>query len=216
MLKILNNFSVFSTLLPVIAAIFYYRRFNKTFKILAVFFILSALFDLALIVVLKLGLQNNAPLLHLFVVISILFLSIVYYRTLGNGLLKKLIVVLVVLALLFVIFNSLFIEGIWAFPSISNTVQSVLFITFSLFYFYQLLSNQEVIHIEKQGLFWINAGVLVYFSSNIFLFMLFNRIIEAQEWNLWIIHSITNIIANVLYTIGLLCKPQIPTSYQYS
>jgi len=123
-------------------------------------------------------------------------------------LLKKVIIILTGVALLIVLFNLIFIESIWEFPSISNTVLSVLLIFFSLAYFYQLLNRQEFIHIEKQGLFWINAGVLFYFSINLFLFMLFKRIISAHLEEYYMIHNIVNIIANILYSVGLLCKPQ--------
>lgn len=216
MYQVIHNISALSILLPLGAAIFYFKRFTNTFKILAIFFIVSSVFELALVMMVRYGRPNNAPLIHLFVVVSLIFFGIVYYRTLFNPWLKKLVLFLVPVVIVISIINSIYIEGIWAFPAISNSAQSVLFILFSLLYFHQLLTRQEFVHIEKQGLFWINAGILIYFSSNIFLFMLYNRMIDSITYYFWIIHSITNIIANILYTIGLLCKPQKPTSYQYS
>lgn len=216
MYQVINNISALSVILPVTTALLFYRRYTFTFKILAIFFFISGLFDLALVLMVKMGVANNAPVLHLFVFVSVIFLGIFYHQTIVHPLLKKLILIFVPIVLGVVVVNGIYIEGIWAFPAMSNTAQSFLFILFALLYFYQLLSRQEVVYIEKQGLFWINAGVLIYFTSNVFLFMLYNRIVDAGELNLWIIHSVTNIIANVLYTIGLLCKPQTPTSYQYS
>lgn len=216
MYQVINNISALSVLLPVTTALIFFRRYPFTFKILAVFFFISGLFDLALVMMVKMGVPNNAPILHLFVLVSVAFLGVFYYQTITSKLIKKMILIFVPLVLGVVIANGLYIEGIWAFPAISNSAQSLLFIFFALLYFYQLLTRQEVVYIEKQGLFWINAGILIYFTSNVFLFMLYNRLADAGEWNLWIIHSITNIIANILYTVGLLCKPQTPTSYQYS
>ncbi|HVV55549.1 MAG TPA: hypothetical protein VHC47_09505, partial [Mucilaginibacter sp.] len=97
---------------------------------------------------------------------------------------------------------------LFSYPSESNTASGVAFIILALFYFYQLLNRQEFVHIEKQGLFWFNAGVLFYFSINIFLFMLFNKIPEKDRPSYYMINNITNIIANLLYTTGLLCRPQ--------
>lgn len=216
MYQFINDISALSVLLPIVAALLFYRTYPVPFKILAFFFFISGLFDLALVLLVHFGLSNNAPLIHLFVLVNIVFLGLVYYKTFFSPVVKKLVLILVPSVMMLSIINGIFIEGIWAFPTISNSAQSVLFILLSLLYFYQLLTRQEFVHIEKQGLFWINAGVLIYFSSNIFLFMLYNRIIDSHEWNLWIIHSITNIVANVLYTIGLICKPQTPASYQYS
>ena len=216
MYQIINSISAFSVLLPISAAIYFYKRYNVTFKILSIFFFVSGIFDLALIVLTRVGFMNNAPLIHLFVCVNILFFGIVYYQTLLSSILKKTIIFAIPCLMVITVLNALFVEGIWAFPSISNTAQSILFIVFSLTYFYQLLNRSEYVYIEKQGLFWINAGVLIYFSSNFFLFMLYNRMLESQDWNLWIIHSIANIIANIFYTIGLSCKPAAPKSYQYS
>ncbi|HEY4323178.1 MAG TPA: hypothetical protein VGN20_04310 [Mucilaginibacter sp.] len=201
--------------LPVLAALFNYKNLDRVLKIAAIFFLVSALFDLLLDLTIRIGMNNNEPLIHLFIVISILFFSVIYYHAFFKPIVKKAIIILAIVALLIVVFNIFFIEGIWVYPSLSGTVLSVLLICFSLAYFYQLLSRQEFILIEKQGLFWINAGVLFYFSLNIFLFMLFKRIILAHEQEYFMIHNITNIIANVLYSVGLLCKPQKMTSYRY-
>src|ERR1700761_4545065 len=178
---ILSLCTAFSGALPVLAALLNYKNLDKTLKITALFFLVSALFDLVLVILTELiGAVNNQPVIHLFIVTSILFWGTIYYRVFFKPQLKKAILILTGLALLIVIFNVIFIESIWEFPSVSNTVLSVLLIFFSLAYFYQLLTRQEFIHIEKQGMFWINAGVLFYFSINIFLFMLFKRIISEH------------------------------------
>ena len=109
------------------------------------------------------------------------------------------------------IFNVIFIEGMSIYPSVSNTVLCIFLILLSLVYFYQLLTRQEFTYIEKQGMFWINSGVLFYYAINIFLFMLFNKISDADKPNYYMMQWVTNIIANLLFSIGLLCKPQKTT-----
>ncbi|MEO6851901.1 MAG: hypothetical protein ABI203_00040, partial [Mucilaginibacter sp.] len=101
--------------------------------------------------------------------------------------------------------------NIWIYPSISNTVLCMLMIILSLTYFYQLLTRQEFVHIEKQGLFWVNAGVIFYFSINVFLFMLYSKINESVRSDFYMIQTGTAIIANLLYSVGLFCKPQKTT-----
>ncbi len=170
----LNISSTISGVFPVIAALFNYKHLNKVLKIASAFFVVSVLFDVVLELTKKMALGNNLPVIHLFVVISILFFTAIYYHAFFRPAYKRTIVVVFsALALFIVLINMFLNEGIWDYPSVSNTVLSVLLIIFSLAYFYQLLNRQEFIHIEKQGLFWINAGVLFYYSINIFLFMLF-------------------------------------------
>lgn len=210
----LNVTSSVSGLFPVFAALYNYRHLDKVLKIVAVFFLVSAVFDGVLELTKIMNVYNSLPLIHLFIAISILFFAAIYYHAFFKPVVKKSILILAAVALLIVIFNSIFIEGIWDYPSISNTVLCVLLIFFSLAYFYELLNRQEFVHIEKQGLFWINAGVLFYYAINIFLFMLFERIMHARKEDYedyYMIHIVTNIIANVLYSVGLLCKPQRTT-----
>ena len=119
--------------------------------------------------------------------------------------------------MVFALVDIVAIEGINDYPSLSNTALSIIVTCFSLLYFYELLTRQEFVHIEKQALFWINAGMLFYFAINIFVFMLFKRILSEHQESLYVINNITNIVANILFTVGLLCKPQRQkaTSYQY-
>jgi len=151
---------------------------------------------------------NNLHIIRLFLVICLLFFSAIYYNAFFSRVLKKTVVILSALVLLVMIVNAVFIDAIKDYPALPHTVLNIVLIFYSLAYFYQLLSRQEFVHIEKQGLFWINAGVLFYFSINIFLFMLFSRIIQAGQEDYLMIQSVTNIIANLLHTVGLLCKPQ--------
>jgi len=208
---VLGFSSVASGLLPVLAALYNYRHLDKVLKIAAAICLISALCDLTQVLTMIMQVANNQPLIHLYIIICIVFYTAMYYYAFFRPVFKRVILIIAAVAFLIVIFNIFFIEGIWDYPSLSNTVLSVLLICFSLAYFYQLLNRQEFIHIEKQGLFWVNAGVLFYYSINIFLFMLFKRIINAHQEDYYMIHNITNIIANLLFTVGLLCKPQKTT-----
>ncbi|MDB4921274.1 hypothetical protein [Mucilaginibacter sp.] len=205
----LNIFSIISGCLPVIAALYNYKNLDKVLRIAAAFFLVSFLVDLGLFLTMNLIVRNNYPILRIFILISMLFFTAIYYYAFIKTTLQKTIVILGLTAFLISIFNLFFVEGIWEYPSIANTILSVLLICFSLAYFYQLLNRQEFIHIEKQGLFWVNAGVLFYYAINTFLFMLFKQLLNTHQEGYYMINNVTNIIANILFTVGLLCKPQL-------
>jgi len=207
--------STLSGFFPVLASIYNYKNLDRVLKIAALYCLASVLSDVVLQVMKNCGIPNNWPAIHIYIVVSILLLSAMYYYAFFIPGLKKAIFMLSLCALLAILLNIIFIEGLWDYPSISNTILSIVVLCFSLLYFYQLLNRQEFVHIEKQGLFWINSGMLFYFSINIFLFMLFKRILSEHEEGYYMINNITNIIANILFTIGLLCKPQKVTSYRY-
>src|ERR1700754_207259 len=170
---VLAIFSVISGAIPVLAALFNYRQLDSVLRIIAVYFLVSFLFDVGFWLAQKIGTQNDMPLVHLYLVISLAFLSVIYYRLFFNTILKKITIVLALITLSIFLYISF---KIWIYPSVSNTALSIFLIVVSLVYFYQLLNRQEYIYIEKQSWFWINAGILFYSAVNIFLFMLFNQI----------------------------------------
>jgi hypothetical protein len=202
---ILDIISSFSGVLPLIAILYNYKQLDKILRVVAVFFVVSAAFDIGLWLLPVWGVHNNVPAVHIFVIVNIVFFGIIYYMAFFNKKLKMLTVILTFIAFIIGVYYT---KNLEVFPSESNTASSVVFIILSLIYFYQLLNRQEFVHIEKQGLFWFNAGVLFYFAINIFLFMLFNQLPKADQPEFYIIHSVTNVIANLLYTTGLFCKPQ--------
>lgn len=203
--RLFDLISFASGFLPVIAFIYNYGWLDKVSRLIGVFLIVAFVFDVALELLPILGVSNNSPVVHMFVIINIIFFGIIYYEAFFIGKIKTLTIILSSLALVIALY---FTRNIFRFPSEGNTASSIVFIALSLIYFYQLLSRQEFVHIEKQGLFWFNAGVLFYSSINIFLFMLFNMIPSDDLPTYFVINNITNIIANLLYTTALLCRPQ--------
>ena len=213
--EILVYISLYSGIFPLLAALFNYRQLEPILKLFAAFCMFSAMIDLFAVLVLHWGAHNNHPFYHLYDFGGILFFTVIYYKAFYETIFKKIAVILGITCMIAVIFSAIFIEKITIYPAVSNTILCLLMIVLSLIYFYQLLTRQEFIHIDKQGLFWINAGILFYFSINIFLFMLFNKISPDQRVDFNMIQSITNIIANLLFSVGLLCKPQRITLSQY-
>jgi len=203
--RLFDLISFASGFLPVVAFVYNYGWLDKVSRIIGIFLIVAFVFDVALELLPILGVSNNSPIVHMFVIINIIFFGIIYYEAFFIGKIKTFTIILSSLALVIALY---FTKNILRFPSEGNTASSIIFIALSLIYFYQLLSRQEFVHIEKQGLFWFNAGVLFYSSINIFLFMLFNMIPADDLPTYFVINNITNIIANLLYTTALLCRPQ--------
>jgi len=210
--ELLSNITVASDFLPVIAALYNYRRLDPVLRLMAIFCALSAIPDVVSLIISYLKIVfNNLFMIHLFDMMAAIFFTLIYYRAFYKPLFKKMALIFGITSLAAMIFNVIFIEGMSIYPSVSNTVLCIFLILLSLVYFYQLLTRQEFTYIEKQGMFWINSGVLFYYAINIFLFMLFNKISNADKPNYYMMQWVTNIIANLLFSIGLLCKPQKTT-----
>lgn len=154
---------------------------------------------------------NNLPLYHFYAVIEFL-LIINIYRTLLSGLFSKLFfIILSVGFIIFSLINTLFFQDLHTFNSNVTTVLGVLVIFIALSYFYALLKEVKYSSLERNPMFWINSGFLIYFSSNLILFYvnnsLFKGVTEASHI-VWGLHAIVNIVLTIFYTIALWVYPK--------
>jgi hypothetical protein len=210
-IHLINYISAASILLPVGVALSRLGRYRRPLNLLVAFFLFTALVELTFLVTCQLK-WKNVPLVHLYTVVEIAVLSTFYYHTFSKPRLKKGIALVAMSLITFSILNSAFGQGIWRFNTFSRTLESYWFITLSLMYCYWLLSTQAFIHVDKHPAFWVNIAILFSFSGRVFLFMLQNAIVQDPKpdyifyWAL--IQMVVNVMAHVLYTVGLLCKPQ--------
>jgi hypothetical protein len=209
---VLMHLSALSVVFPIGASIRRRQTYDQMGRVFGAYFYSSALFDLAGLITWHKKV-NNLPLFHLFTLIELLFFGWVYKEAFENVLLKKIVAALTVLLGVFTIINSVLLESIWTFNSISATAESVYLIVLSLLLFRQLLLQREVMFLDRHPLFWLNSGVLLYFAGNLFVFMLQHAIAgSAQKGYVYgIVHSVINILANLLFGIALLCRPRLPT-----
>ena len=202
-----------SGLLPCIAAVFNYKNLNNTLKTVALFFLLSFLIDFLmwLSYMKYIHMKYNHPLLYLLILITIFFYTFFYYRSFYSLHAKNFTLYAGTLATLFIVIF-VAIHGIQKYPGWANTALGIYLIIVSLLFFYQIFNRQDSMEIEKQAFFWINSGVLIYFSFTIFLYMVAEKI-QAKDY--FIINAISNIISNTLFAIGLSCKTQKTVSRSY-
>ncbi|WP_298513680.1 hypothetical protein [uncultured Kordia sp.] len=96
------------------------------------------------------------------------------------------------------------------FNSNATTVLGILVISLSLSYFYALLKEVKYTLLERNPMFWLNAGFLIYFSSNLLLFFINNSMFtKADEvsYLVWGLHAIVNFILVIFFTIAIWITP---------
>lgn len=79
-------------------------------------------------------------------------------------------------------------------------LEATIFIFISVGYFYVLLNKMEFENPYYNPIFWINSGVLIYFSGAFFSFMFSAP--KFQELGIWSIHSVIHLIFMILILIG--------------
>jgi hypothetical protein len=85
------------------------------------------------------------------------------------------------------------------------TITGAIMIFFSISYFIYLFSVRT--SVGNDELLWINSGILLYFSLNLFLFVMSSYILTKLDSEIsmliWSFHNVNNIMKNILFGCGI-------------
>lgn len=192
--------SIFSALIPLIVGLIRFKDRTFELKLICILSILG--FFLDLIPIPKPIFSNEAA--NTFLIIEFCTLLLIYVRTLK---LKSKVWIILATILYFTIFIAeIYYSSKTEINSYSLTYTSLLFLFFSVRYFYFLLRDLPTDKIQRLPMFWINTGVLIYFAGGLFLFAMRNYLIEAFHDNqtmYWSFHNFLNIVKNLLFAVAL-------------
>lgn len=132
------------------------------------------------------------------------FLLVLVFRNQFSN--RRIVDFILAIFILFFAINISFFQGPLIFNSISNIVACLILIAFCLSYFYLLLNNLPIVHIQHLPMLWISFGVLTYYGGNFFLFLVKNYLTYGEAGShkiMWILHNLLNIAKNILFAIAL-------------
>lgn len=98
------------------------------------------------------------------------------------------------------------ISGPFVLNSISQTMCAFTMTVASLVYL-RMITNEKIDStVYLSPMTWINFGVLIYYSGNLFLFMLnnyFSTDASGYHKSAWSIHNLLNVIKNIFFLIAI-------------
>ncbi len=171
---ILANSTVIVTLLPIFIIIYRKAYVDPTFRLLLIYLIIKLVLDVMMFHFATFRI-NNLMLYNISVVVRYTLLSGMFLYKFENPLLKKIIIPL---SIAFIIFSS---WDIWiSNPNIAHinehrivkyatTLEALLMILWTLIYFYELIRSLKIPSLLTFPFFWVCSGLLVYYSSLIFI-----------------------------------------------
>lgn len=148
------------------------------------------------------------PIGHLYQLIELWMVCLTYYHYFSKASVKKTIAVLLIVLTPLYFFISVQYEKIWNESILSFSINSCLYIAFSLIFFYDLYTKGIQSDILTYAFFWINCGNLIYACGTFFQMGLqsyVNKIDPQLNEDLNIINHILNYFLYATYTAGFLC-----------
>lgn len=217
-MELLKEISPFFVVLPLIIGHFRFRSLDlgQSFLLLA---IEAGVLAEIMMAIFARTFHNNMPVVHSYTAIEFCLLVSVFYFG-KAGLLPKKVYQSLVVGFLFLTTGNIFInQGIWEGNSLVRSIEGLLLIVISLYYFFDLLKNLDSPHPERAFMFWVSIAMLVYFAGNLLIFIYYNRILKIGTQSdyardlmrqIVLIGYILNIFLYSFYSIALLCRKSKP------
>ncbi len=108
-----------------------------------------------------------------------------------------------------VLLNAIWGDGFYTFPSGVVALYSLTGIVLAIGYFAHLLQSPEELYLERRPMFWIAAGLLIYFAGNFLLWLGLNELAGDAEvfHRIYAINRVSTILLNLTLSIALLLNP---------
>lgn len=160
--------------------------------------------------------RNSYPFFYSYIVLEFAGLALVFHRKLELLKSKSVTAGLVLAVTLFSVLSGLFVQTFLEFPSYARTVESVLIVVFCVAYLVQVMRQLTIEHFERTFIFWLTAGLLIYFAANA-LITLFGSVLatisDDEVWGaIWSIHGVLNILLYLSCMVALLCRDDEPVA----
>lgn len=207
-MKTVAYISAISSILPFIAGLIKFRSAGKTSRLIIFYFMICVIVE-CVSFYLTHNKTNNNLLADIFYMVEGLILITFFYLIFNEKDFFYPAIILSVSYLGYGLYTTIFDPGPYAYNSNFRTGESLVIQALSA---YSLIrySKMENGNLLQNTEFWLSAGLFIYYSVNIAIFFTATFLVDESTYVMrktWIIHSIVNILANLIFTFGLTCIP---------
>jgi hypothetical protein len=136
--------------------------------------------------------------------IETLLLISLYYYTLIGRVLKSLIVLSAIVCC--ILYGFLFVYSDYHWYSILSSYKSIVMIIFSIVFFFKTLTDLPEENLLSLPMFWINAGILFYFSCSFILSLTIDYLVNTLKDDLttyWAFRNLLRALFCFMLGIGI-------------
>jgi hypothetical protein len=205
----LGHISTFISIVPVLLSVFIFKKLSPIQLRLVTLIIVLFTTELTANIVWRQQINNN-PIYHVYAVVEFFLILRIFKLELTKLFTLNKFIIIFVSFLTFAIINVIVWQNIFVFNSNVTTLSSFLIVVLVLIYFYSLLQKENLAPLGRIPIFWISAGMMVYFSTNLILFFITkNETFElVNRHSIWSIHAMVSILSICFYTYALWIKPK--------
>lgn len=192
--------SAFS-LLPLI--IFYISKKENYFTPIHLIIIAAFIFEI-LSLILSIFKKNLTYISQIYTIIEFSLVCHYYISYFKKNIRARLLYLMIPIYVLLSIYEFIYKNNGNTFENVSLIIESIFFIVVGLLSFVYLVKYRINELITDIPFFWVNSGILVYFSGNILLFLFYKTIEPKDFFMLYVyLHSSLNILYNILLCVSI-------------
>lgn len=191
--------AVFITLLPLVLIIYKKAYIDPSFKLLLLYLIFKLIIDVIMFHTAAMH-QNNLLYFNIAIPFYYSFLSGMFYFKFSSIAFKRILVASMIGFLMFttwdILKSNLQLQDLHNHRAVlfAKTVEGVLIIALVLLFFYEIIKSLQIPNLLTFPFFWVCSGLLLYYSSLIFIAPVFHY---TATWNNSVDMGITNTIPTV-------------------
>jgi hypothetical protein len=136
-----------------------------------------------------------------FTFIEYLTFTYIIWSTLKNPLVKRLIVYI---SALFIVFTTLYniVTNFKSIDSIPIGIETILILLFSFYYLYEQMNNTVNLFIYSTYKFWIIIGFMIYLAGSFFIYILASAMEQVLLNQYWLLTNAFYAIMIILFSIA--------------
>jgi hypothetical protein len=199
-------------LIPVLIALKNYSFLTNPLKTIFWYLIFSGTANVINLTLISLH-YYTATLFHIYTIFEFLFFSLFYSQFYSKKHQNTIYIIISVFTVLCIV-NYLFIQNKIEFNTYTRPLEAIMIIVYSMLYILNQSNDEQDWGDNIYN--WINAGILLYFASCLFMFISSNYLLNAGKHInriVWGAHDAILVIQYVLFAVGFYkCKTHRITS----
>ena len=203
-----------SSLFAAIAGIVRFRRLNNAMKVFSIFCGLTCLMEIFELILNRKHI-NNTFISNYYVLVEVIFVSVVYLLSLGNKRMQRIISALALLFLCIWVLDKIYFD-VSGQVNIEMAVTSRIFIILISVLTIHTIVRQMNHPFINTPIFWVSSGVLLYSTGVALILGSMNELIKmgiSYYQAAWYINWSLEILCNLMYTKGFFCTAKFQISY---
>ncbi len=209
----IGKYGSYFLLFSAVIALIRLRYLTDSLRFVALFVGLAVLGEIIAYITGRVLHMRNLHILHVYTILEFNIIALFYFTFFGYFYPRSLVSGLMVGFTILAILNSLFLQPLSGYNTYARGLEAVLIIGLAVLCYYKMLTELSTKRLDKNPIFWINTGFLLYFAGSLFFLILSNALLVKSDRTLILtvfgLHAMLMVLMHLLIGVGLWFSPKL-------